>query len=336
MNQKIPNTFALDVYANQVETVETVEQLMQVWKTNTDSQPIMIIGQGSNTLFTENFAGTIIVNRIKGLTITETPTHWHLKVGAGEYWHDLVANTINQNIPGLENLGLIPGCVGSAPIQNIGAYGIEFQKVADYVELLEFATGKIIRITDGQYGYRESIFKQKYANGYAVVYVGITLPKQWSPVLTYGELRNFDTERVTPKMIFDKVCEIRRSKLPDPNVLGNGGSFFKNPVVDKKFADKLLEKYPTMPIYPQTNDQIKLAAGWLIDQCGLKGYQIGGAAVHQQQALVLVNKDNATAQDVVALARYIINAVLQKFSVHLSPEIRFMGATGEIDVDKFL
>ncbi|MCX8660743.1 UDP-N-acetylmuramate dehydrogenase [Gilliamella sp. B2772] len=336
MNQKIPNTFALDVYANQVETVETVEQLMQVWKTNTDSQPIMIIGQGSNTLFTENFAGTIIVNRIKGLTITETPTHWHLKVGAGEYWHDLVANTINQNIPGLENLALIPGCVGSAPIQNIGAYGIEFQKVADYVELLEFATGKIIRVTDGQYGYRESIFKQKYANGYAVVYVGITLPKQWSPVLTYGELRNFDPESVTPKMIFDKVCEIRRSKLPDPNVLGNGGSFFKNPVVDKKFADKLLEKYPTMPIYQQTNDQIKLAAGWLIDQCGLKGYQIGGAAVHQQQALVLVNKDNATAQDVVALARYIINAVLQKFSVHLSPEIRFMGATGEIDVDKFL
>lgn len=336
MNQKIPNTFALDVYANQVETVETVEQLMQVWKTNTDSQPIMIIGQGSNTLFAENFAGTIIVNRIKGLTITETPTHWHLKVGAGEYWHDLVANTINQNIPGLENLALIPGCVGSAPIQNIGAYGIEFQKVADYVELLEFATGKIIRVTDGQYGYRESIFKQKYANGYAVVYVGITLPKQWSPVLTYGELRNFDPESVTPKMIFDKVCEIRCSKLPDPNVLGNGGSFFKNPVVDKKFADKLLEKYPTMPIYPQTNDQIKLAAGWLIDQCGLKGYQIGGAAVHQQQALVLVNKDNATAQDVVALARYIINAVLQKFSVHLSPEIRFMGATGEIDVDKFL
>ena len=336
MNQKIPNTFALDVYANRVETVTTVEQLMQVWKNNLDNQPFIIIGQGSNTLFTENFAGTIIVNRIKGLTITETPTHWHLKVGAGEYWHDLVANTINQNIPGLENLALIPGCVGSAPIQNIGAYGIEFQKVADYVELLEFATGKIIRVTDGQYGYRESIFKQKYANGYAVVYVGITLPKQWSPVLTYGELRNFDPESVTPKMIFDKVCEIRRSKLPDPNVLGNGGSFFKNPVVDKKFADKLLEKYPTMPIYPQTNDQIKLAAGWLIDQCGLKGYQIGGAAVHQQQALVLVNKDNATAQDVVALARYIINAVLQKFSVHLSPEIRFMGATGEIDVDKFL
>ena len=155
-------------------------------------------------------------------------------------------------------------------------------------------------------------------------------------MLTYGELKNFDPQNVTAQMIFDKVCEIRRSKLPDPKVLGNGGSFFKNPVVDKKLADKLLEKYPSMPIYPQIDNQIKLAAGWLIDQCGLKGYQIGGAAVHQQQALVLVNKDNATAQDVVALARYIKDAVLQKFSVHLSPEIRFMGSTGEIDVDNFL
>jgi UDP-N-acetylmuramate dehydrogenase len=336
MNQKIPNTFALEVCANQVETVTTVEQLLQVWKNNSNNQPIMIIGQGSNTLFTEDFAGTIIVNRIKGLTVTESPTHWHLKVGAGEYWHDLVVNTINHNIPGLENLALIPGCVGSAPIQNIGAYGVEFQKVADYVELLDLSTGEMITVTDGQYGYRERIFKQKYAYGYAVVSVGIKLPKQWVPVLTYGELRNFNPQHVTPKMIFDKVCEIRRSKLPDPNVLGNGGSFFKNPVVDKNVADKLLEKYPTMPIYPQANNQIKLAAGWLIDQCGLKGYQIGGAAVHQQQALVLVNKGHATAQDVVALARYIIDSVLQKFSVHLSPEIRFMGATGEIDVDNYL
>lgn len=244
--------------------------------------------------------------------------------------------TIEHNIAGLENLALIPGCVGSAPIQNIGAYGVEFQKVADYVELLELATGNIIKVTDGQYGYRESIFKKQYADGYAVIYVGIKLPKQWQPVLTYGELRNFDPKSITPKMIFDKVCEIRLSKLPDPKVLGNGGSFFKNPVVDKKVADKLLEIYPTMPIYPQVNNQVKLAAGWLIDQCGLKGYQLGGAAVHQNQALVLVNKNNATAQDVVELARYVRNAVLRKFSVNLSPEIRFIGKIAEIDVDNFL
>ena len=336
MKQKIPNTFALDVFAKDVVTVTSVEQLQEVWRNNQLKQPMMIIGEGSNTLFTCDFAGTVVVNRIKGITITETQNEWCLRVGAGEIWHEVVSQTISQNIPGLENLALIPGCVGSAPIQNIGAYGVEFQKVADYVELLELASGKIITITDGHYGYRESIFKQQYSQGYAVIYVGIKLPKQWQPVLTYGELKNFDPQMVTAQMVFDKVCEIRRSKLPDPKVLGNGGSFFKNPVVDKKIAEQLLEKYPTMPIYPQANNQVKLAAGWLIDQCGLKGYQIGGAAVHQQQALVLVNKHNATAQDVVALARYIRNTVLQQFSVNLSPEIRFIGSTGEINVNNYL
>ncbi|MCO6556920.1 UDP-N-acetylmuramate dehydrogenase [Gilliamella sp. BG2] len=336
MKQKIPNTFGLTVFAQNVVTVTSPEQLQQVWQDNYQNLPIMIIGEGSNTLFTCDFDGIIIVNRIKGITISETEQAWHLKVGAGETWHDLVSTTIKQNIPGLENLALIPGCVGSAPIQNIGAYGVEFQKVADYVELLELATGKIITVTDGQYGYRESIFKKAYLQGYAVINVGIKLPKQWQPVLTYGELRNFDPKIVTAKMIFDKVCEIRCSKLPDPKVLGNGGSFFKNPVIDKIVADKLLEIYPNMPIYPQANHQTKLAAGWLIDQCGLKGYQIGGAAVHQQQALVLVNKDQATAQDVVELARYIKKCVLQKFSVNLSPEIRFIGNSGEIDADNYL
>ncbi|OCG17771.1 UDP-N-acetylenolpyruvoylglucosamine reductase [Gilliamella sp. Fer1-1] len=336
MKQKIPNTFGLTVFALKVITVTTVEQLQQVWQDNSQNLPIMIIGEGSNSLFTCDFDGIVIVNRIKGMTITETEQAWHLKVGAGEIWHDLVSTTIEQNISGLENLALIPGCVGSAPIQNIGAYGVEFQKVADYVELLELATGKIITVTDGQYGYRESIFKKAYLQGYAVINVGIKLPKDWQPVLTYGELQNFDPKSVTAKIIFDKVCDIRRSKLPDPKVLGNGGSFFKNPVVDKIVADKLLEIYPNMPIYPQDHHQTKLAAGWLIEQCDLKGYQIGGAAVHQQQALVLVNKSHATAEDVVELARFIKKSVLQKFLVNLSPEIRFIGNTGEIDADNYL
>ncbi|OCG76726.1 UDP-N-acetylenolpyruvoylglucosamine reductase [Gilliamella sp. Nev6-6] len=336
MKQKIPNTFGLTVFALKVITVTTVEQLQQVWQDNSQNLPIMIIGEGSNSLFTCDFDGIVIVNRIKGMTIIETEQAWHLKVGAGEIWHDLVSTTIEQNISGLENLALIPGCVGSAPIQNIGAYGVEFQKVADYVELLELATGKIITVTDGQYGYRESIFKKAYLQGYAVINVGIKLPKDWQPVLTYGELQNFDPKSVTAKIIFDKVCDIRRSKLPDPKVLGNGGSFFKNPVVDKIVADKLLEIYPNMPIYPQDHHQTKLAAGWLIEQCDLKGYQIGGAAVHQQQALVLVNKSHATAEDVVELARFIKKSVLQKFLVNLSPEIRFIGNTGEIDADNYL
>ncbi|MDF7667607.1 UDP-N-acetylmuramate dehydrogenase [Orbaceae bacterium ESL0727] len=337
MKQKIPNSFGLDVYAQHLVTVTSVEELHVAWQQAAAKQmPIMIIGEGSNTLFTTDFQGMIIVNRIKGIAVNETSTDWQLKVGAGEKWHDLVTYTVEGAMPGLENLALIPGCVGSAPIQNIGAYGVEFKKVANYVELYELATGKILTIDDGQYGYRDSIFKQKYADGYAVVAVGIRLAKKWQPVLTYGELKNFDAQTVTAKMIFDKVCAIRRSKLPDPHVLGNAGSFFKNPIVDQSVVNTLLAHYPTMPIYPQNNQCAKLSSGWLIDQCGLKGYQIGGAAVHQQHALVLVNQNRATSQDIVDLARYIRDSVVQKFAVNLSPEIRFIGQFGEINADKLL
>lgn len=336
MKQLIPNTFGLDVYAKKVITVTSVEQLKQIWLDHHTKQPIMVIGEGSNSLFTCDFEGIVIVNRIKGVTMTETDNAWWLKVGAGEIWHDLVTHMVDKHIGGLENLALIPGCVGSAPIQNIGAYGMEFEKVADYVELLELETGQIITINDGKYDYRESIFKQKYAIGYIVVYVGIKLTKPWKPTLTYGELTDFDVNTVTPKMIFDQVCAVRRKKLPDPKLLGNGGSFFKNPVVDKSFADNLLRLYSTMPVYPQSNGTVKLAAGWLIDQCGLKNHQIGGAAVHDQQALVLVNKNRATSQDVIDLAKYIRNTVKHKFTVELSPELRFIGKTGEIDADHCL
>lgn len=336
MKQLIPNTFGLKVYAPNVITVTDCETLHQIWQQYQTNQPLLILGQGSNSLFLSDFDGTVIVNRIKGISVEETDYEWRLKVGAGEIWHDLVKYTTEHHMPGLENLALIPGCVGSAPIQNIGAYGVEFQAVADYVELLELATGKIITISDGQYGYRESIFKKQYANGYAVIYVGIRLPKKWNPILTYGELKNFDLSTVTPKKVFDKVCEIRCSKLPDPNVLGNGGSFFKNPVVESSFLDDLLKTYPTIPRYLQPNGQYKLAAAWLIDQCGLKGYQLGGAAVHQHQALVLVNKDKAIPQDIIDLARLIKQTVYQKFKVTLEPEIRFIGRQGEIDANTFL
>jgi len=239
-------------------------------------------------------------------------------------------------VPGLENLALIPGCVGSAPIQNIGAYGVEFEKFANYVELLELATGNVFRIIDGQYGYRESIFKSQYLKGHVVVHVGLKLAKQWQPILGYGELKSFDPNMVTAKEIFDKVCEVRCSKLPDPKILGNAGSFFKNPIIDQFQYNKLIKSYPNMPAYPQADGQVKVAAGWLIDQCGLKGQQVGGAAVHERQALVLVNKGNAIAQDVIDLARIVINTVHQKFSINLSPEIRFMGKQGEINSNLLL
>lgn len=332
MKQRIPNTFGLDVYAEQVIIAHNVEQIMAAYQfANEQHLPMLVLGEGSNTLFTQDFHGVIVINRIDGITIDDQDEAWHLSVGAGVIWHDFVAITIEHGMAGVENLALIPGCVGSAPIQNIGAYGVEFEKVAEYVQLLELETGKIITIADGQYGYRDSIFKHQYLNGYVVVQVGIKLPKAWQPMLNYGELKNFDVNTVTPKMIFDKVCEIRHDKLPDPKVLGNGGSFFKNPIVAENVANKLFAQYPTMPSYPQANGDVKLAAGWLIDQCCLKGFQIGGAAVHENQALVLVNKHQATAQDVIKLARYVRNTVKQKFDVSLEPEIRFIGKQGEID-----
>lgn len=337
MKYPIPNTFHLPVYAKSVVTVTNVEQLLASYHdAQSQGLPILILGQGSNTLFCQNFAGMVIINRITGITIEEQPEAWSLTVAAGEIWHQLVKFTIEHHMPGLENLAMIPGCVGSAAIQNIGAYGVEFEKVADYVELVELKTGNLIRISDGHYGYRDSIFKSTYRDGYVVVKVAIKLIKQWQPILSYGELTQLDPSQIDAKMIFDKVCAIRAAKLPNPDVLGNGGSFFKNPLVSQAQVESLLQKYPNMPYYQQTSGQIKLAAGWLIDQCGLKGYQLGGAAVHDKQALVLVNKQGATAQDVIDLARLVKNTVLQKFAVFLSPEIRFIGATGEIDADQLL
>ncbi|WP_392561666.1 UDP-N-acetylmuramate dehydrogenase [Orbus sturtevantii] len=331
MKKLIPNTFNLPVYANDVITVNSIQQLLDCYEQATSKNlPILVLGEGSNTLFTEDFGGIIIINRIKAITVTENEHYWLIKVGAGEIWHQLVRYLIDNNMPGLENLALIPGCVGSAPIQNIGAYGVEFEKFSDYIELLELATGKLIRVTDGKYSYRESIFKSQYLEGFVIVHVGLKIAKQWQPILDYGELKNFDPSTVTARAIFDKVSEVRRAKLPDPKVLGNAGSFFKNPVIDQIQYDILIKCYPSMPSYPQANGCIKVAAGWLIEQCGLKGKKVGGAAVHDKQALVLVNNGNAIAQDVIDLAHLVINTVQQKFNISLSPEIRFIGKHGEI------
>ena len=236
-------------------------------------------------------------------------------------------------MPGLENLALIPGCVGSSPIQNIGAYGVELQRVCEYVDCIELATGKHLRVsaTECRFGYRDSIFKHEYQDRFAIVAVGLRLPKQWQPVLTYGDLTRLDPTTVTPQQVFDSVCHMRTTKLPDPKVNGNAGSFFKNPVVTGNIAQELLAKFPTAPHYPQADGSVKLAAGWLIDQCQLKGMRIGGAAVHQQQALVLINAGHATSQDVVQLAHHVRQKVGEKFNVWLEPEVRFIGPLGEVN-----
>ncbi|MEC5345315.1 UDP-N-acetylmuramate dehydrogenase [Brenneria populi] len=333
------HTFALPVSASQITLAETQDQLIAGWRAACLAQsPVLLLGEGSNVLFLEDFAGTILLNRVKGIDVQEDADGWHLHIGAGENWHHLVQRALKLGIAGLENLALIPGCVGSAPIQNIGAYGVELKSVCEYVDLLDLTHGSIKRLpaSECQFGYRESIFKHRYREGFAIVAVGLYLRKDWRPVLGYGDLNRLDPATVTPQQIFDLVCHMRRSRLPDPAVTGNAGSFFKNPVVKADSAARIVKAYPNAPHYPQPDGQVKLAAGWLIDQCQLKGFQMGGAAVHSQQALVLINQDNATSLDVVNLARHVRNQVAERFAIWLEPEVRFIAARGEVNAVEVL
>lgn len=333
------NTFAIDAMAKQQVIASSVIQLRDAWQHCQDNnQPFLLIGAGSNILFLEDFAGTVVVNQLKGISITDSEQDWHIHCAAGENWHQLVETLLEKGIAGLENMALIPGMTGSSPIQNIGAYGVELKDRCEYVDILDLAKGEQHRLTaeQCQFGYRDSIFKHHYQYGYAITGVGFKLAKNWQPVLDYGELSKLDKTTVTPRQIFDLVCAIRRNKLPDPSVYGNAGSFFKNPVISSEQLSELLKKYPQMPHYLQAGGGIKLAAGWLIDQCDLKGFTIGGAMVHRQQALVLINTGNATADDIIALARHIRISILSRFGVVLEPEVRFISGQGEVDATEII
>ncbi len=328
------NTFGIDRQAHQIVCAENTQQLLHAWQTAVQSQqPVLILGEGSNVLFLEDFTGTVIINRIKGIDIKEEADAWLLHVGAGENWHNLVQLTLEKGLAGLENLALIPGCAGSSPIQNIGAYGVELQRVCSYVDCVELATGKPLRLSNEacRFGYRDSIFKHEYQDSHAITAVGLRLAKAWQPVLSYGDLTRLDPATVTPQQVFDAVCQMRTSKLPDPKINGNAGSFFKNPVISAEQARHLLAQFPHAPHYPQQDGSVKLAAGWLIDQCQLKGTTQGGAAVHHLQALVLINTGQATSEDVVRLAHYVRQRVGEKFDIWLEPEVRFIGRAGEVN-----
>lgn len=327
------NTFGIQASASHIVIAETVQQLHEAYsEAIAAQQPVLILGEGSNVLFLADFNGSVIVNRIAGIEITEQDDAWHIHVGAGENWHHLVEYTLQKGMAGLENLALIPGCVGSSPIQNIGAYGVELKNVCNYVDCIDLRSGELLRLTNTQcqFGYRDSIFKHDYQHHFAITAVGLRLSKTWHPVLNYGDLARLDPTATTPREVFDAVCHMRTTKLPDPRVNGNAGSFFKNPVITAEQAAELLHAHPEAPHYPQANGTTKLAAGWLIDQCQLKGYQIGGAAVHRQQALVLIDKVNATSEDVVKLAHFVRQRVGEQFNVWLEPEVRFIGRSGEV------
>ncbi|WP_373604481.1 UDP-N-acetylmuramate dehydrogenase [Vibrio sp. UCD-FRSSP16_30] len=330
------HTFSIKSYCDYLVEANSLNDLISIY-TNPEwkSLPKLPIGSGSNMLFTEHFSGVAILNRLKGKKVTESEDHFLLEIAAGEDWPELVKWSIENNMPGLENLALIPGCAGTAPIQNIGAYGIEFKDVCDFVEYLDLESLTVKRLSFDlcQFGYRDSIFKHELFGKAVITKVGLKLAKDWVPQIAYGALQQLIEGDVTAKKIFDAVCDVRRSKLPDPNVMGNAGSFFKNPVIPKQqFAD-LKKSYPNIVGYP-AGQEMKVAAGWLIDNAGLKGYSHGGARVHSQQALVIVNYNEAIAEDVLAVAWHVSQTVWQKYQIALEHEVRFMGSTQETNLTR--
>lgn len=333
---KALNTLGLDQSCTHIIRVDSIDMLVQTCLiVSSSSAPMLILGGGSNLVFLEDFIGTVVQIATKGIKVVEDDTHYLLDVQAGESWHGLVEFCLKKNMPGLENMALIPGTVGAAPVQNIGAYGVELSDVCDWVEYLDLNTQKIVRLkaNECEFAYRESVFKSRLRNTAVITRVGFRLAKKWHPNLSYGPLQSFDDATVIPKQIFDSVCQIRREKLPDPDVLGNVGSFFKNPLVDVLKYQQLALKFPNIVGYAQADGTVKLAAGWLIEQAGLKGYTTGRAGVHEKQALVLVNLGGATGADICTLAKYVIEQVALKFDVILEAEPRIIGKHGEITIN---
>ncbi len=326
------NTFGVDYACSELISVDTKSELMRLClKLFSEGKPYFVLGGGSNILLTENYLGTVVQVCSKGIVCHEDDEFYYLNVEAGEGWHRLVEYCLAASMPGLENLALIPGTVGAAPIQNIGAYGVEFNEICDWVEFLDLRDGELTRYKqeECQFGYRESIFKGVLKGISVITSVGIKLAKNWQPNLSYGPLKRFENTGVTPKEIFDCICSTRNEKLPDPRLIGNAGSFFKNPIISSSKFQQLIGKHPSLVGYPLPDGFVKLAAGWLIDNAGLKGASVGDAAVHEQQALVLINRGQASGKDILKLALKVIETIKIKFDVTLEAEPRVIGAYGE-------
>nr|WP_275442816.1 UDP-N-acetylmuramate dehydrogenase [Pseudoalteromonas sp. OOF1S-7] len=300
------------------------------------STPFYILGEGSNSVFLSDYAGTVIQMANRGVAIEEQASHYVVRAAAGESWHALVMHLLAQGIGGLENLVLIPGTLGAAPIQNIGAYGVELADVLYQVQGFDIASRTMQTLDKAacELGYRDSVFKHVLKDRFIITEVTLHLPKQWQPVLSYGPLKALCCDTVTPQAVAEHVMATRRSKLPDPQVLANAGSFFKNPVVDKAQADALASRYPDMPSYPVDAQHCKLAAGWLIERAGLKGYQQGGIRVYERQALVLVNEGNSRGEDLKAVISHIQHTILTQFDIVLEHEVRLIGPQGEITIQE--
>ncbi|MCE2895653.1 MAG: UDP-N-acetylmuramate dehydrogenase [Flammeovirgaceae bacterium] len=327
------NTFGFKVKAKFFTTIHSKEELHELIHSDLyQREERLILGGGSNILFKRDYDGLVIKVDLKGITVvSQTEDSLLLQVASGEVWHELVLHCVNNNWGGIENLSLIPGLVGAAPIQNIGAYGAEIKNMITQVEAIDLKTGLTKLFTNEEccFGYRESVFKNALREKYFISSITLTLTKKNHRLNTsYGAihetLSSMNIEQPTIKSISDAVIAIRQSKLPDPRVIGNAGSFFKNPSITVNHYQSLQKTNTTIPSYPSANQEVKVPAGWLIEQCGWKGKKINHVGVHPKQALVLVNYGDGKGEDVFDLAVKIASSVKEKFNIELTPEVNII------------
>ena len=320
------NTFGIDAKAKEFSVFRSEEELGELIRMSGRSH-FMILGGGSNILLTKDYDGYVLKNEIMGIEVVhEDEHHVYVKAGAGENWHQFVLFCLERDLAGVENLSLIPGNVGASPMQNIGAYGVEIKDVFHDLEAFQIKTGKVVTFShaDCEFGYRESVFKNKHKGEYVILNVTFRLNKVPEFNTSYGaieeELQRMN-KRVSIQTISQAVINIRTSKLPDPAKIGNAGSFFKNPTIPEKRFDDLKKEHAGVPAYPQGLGLVKVAAGWLIEQCGWKGYRKGNAGVHEKQALVLVKYGSASGKEIYDLSEEIRKSFLKKFGIELEREV---------------
>lgn len=326
------NTFGIEAKASYLVAVNSVQQLQDVISNPLlSSRPRLILGGGSNVLFTQDWDGLVVLNQLQGIEIVEeTEDEVTLKAASGENWHQLVMYCVKRGWGGVENLSLIPGTVGAAPMQNIGAYGVEIKDVLESVEFFDFEQNKVFTFNNRecQFGYRESIFKKELKSKVFILSITIKLSKKPIFNTTYGAIQQtideMGVKELSVKTISDAVIFIRQSKLPNPAVLGNAGSFFKNPEISTENYLALKEKYPDMPGYKVSDTHTKVPAGWLIEQMGWKGKVVGHTGNHKMQALVLVNYGGASGNEIYAHAQAVTKSVKEAFGIELVPEVNVL------------
>jgi UDP-N-acetylmuramate dehydrogenase len=319
------NTFGIDVHAAQFAVVRTEKELLEIL--NETKNELYIIGGGSNLLLTQDISGLVVKIALPGVEFIQQGDDICASAGAGVGWHNLVMQSVKKGFWGIENLALIPGTAGAAPIQNIGAYGVELNDIFSHLEAIEIKSRLKRKFTleECRFGYRNSIFKGELKGRFLITKVYLNLSAQDKPNLEYGDLvKVLNSKKIDKPQAIDiaeAVMEIRRSKLPDPAVFGNAGSFFKNPEVDRTEMDRLKKDYPEIPSFPLENENFKIPAGWLIEKAGWKGKKHGRAGCHDKQALVLINHGGATGAEILELARMIQYDVLNRFGIQLEPEV---------------